>query len=173
MALGAKTNLSSNCSIREFWIDDRYFDVFLEYAKASPDDILVIVDGSQSRGGRRPRFICCRNFGFRNTWSWRNEAAKPHLFVSGKDAITAQHKEIGSYELFVDYDATFLFCENETNVRRLFGKESAATSRMLFTRYVINGRTSAVNPDQLGNQSGPHMCNCSFLPSRAANSVCA
>src|SRR5689334_22155864 len=123
--------------------DDRYFDVFIEYAKGSPDDILMLVT-VHNRGPDGAKIHLLPQLWFRNTWSWKNNGAKPHLFSTAKNRVTARHDGLGTYELFVDYKANLLFCENETNARRLFGMKSAIGHfKDAFHEFLIEGRGEA------------------------------
>jgi hypothetical protein len=91
---------------------------------------------------------------FRNTWSWKSNGALPHLFSTAKNSITAKHDEIGTYELFVDYKANLLFCDNETNARRLFGMKGAVGHfKDAFHAFLINGHKEAVNPNNVGTKA--------------------
>jgi hypothetical protein len=137
--------------------DDRYFDVFIEYAKGSPDDILMLVT-VYNRGPDAAIIHLLPQLCFRNTWSWKTNGAKPHLFSMAKNSITAKHDGLGTHELFVDYEASFLFCENETNTRRLFGMQSAIGHfKDAFHEFVIEGREEAVNPNQAGTKAAAHV----------------
>ena len=80
--------------------DDRYFDVFVEYAKASPDDILIRIT-VHNRGPEAARLRVLPTLWFRNTWSWGEEQPKPSLRAAGPGAIQATHHELGEYWLYV------------------------------------------------------------------------
>src|ERR1043165_2464114 len=74
--------------------DDRYFDVFIEYAKASPDDILVRVT-VHNRGPEEATIHLLPQLWFRNTWSWKPDGAKPELRLTDSSAISAEHDDLG------------------------------------------------------------------------------
>ena len=93
--------------------DDRYFDVFLEYAKAGPDDILIRVT-VHNRGPESARLQVLPTLWFRNNWSWGSENEKP-LMREANGVIHASHAEIGNYLLYCDGNAELLFTENESN----------------------------------------------------------
>jgi hypothetical protein len=138
--------------------DDRYFDVFLEYAKAGPDDILIRVT-VHNRGPEAARLHLLPTLWFRNTWSWkegvRPEAAQPvpSLRETG-GAICASHPELGDYTLYCDGAPELLFTENESNAQRLWGRPNASPwVKDAFHEYVISGNAEAVNPAKTGTKA--------------------
>jgi hypothetical protein len=132
---------------------DRYFDVFVEYAKASPDDILILVT-AHNRGPEPMKLhvlpqLCCRN-----TWAWRPNGYRPRLSAD-RGGIRIEHDVLGSHRLACDGKPTLLFCENDTNPRRHFGQpEASGFYKDAFHDYVIGGRKAAVNPGQTGTKAG-------------------
>ncbi len=107
---------------------NRYFDVTVEYAKAAPDDILMRVTITNQAPEAAKLHVLPQLF-TRNIWSWETIARSPGCERSaGK--VLARHPGMEDRELAVDQPCDFLFCENETNVRRLFGVEGKARSRM-------------------------------------------
>jgi hypothetical protein len=145
--------------------DDRYFDVFVEYAKASPNDILMQIT-AHNRGpdaaplSLLPQLVC------RNTWSWKANEPKPTL-LGRSGGVDIDHAELGKYRLDVDSDAKLLFCENETNVRRVFGEFSASGYfKDAFHEYIVGGNHSAVNPDSSGTKVGA-LINTTVAPGAA------
>ncbi len=134
--------------------EDRYFDVFVEYAKADADDILMLVT-VHNRGPETATLHVLPQIWFRNTWSWKPGASKPHLACS-KDAITAKHEELGCYNLYVAGASKFLFCENETNHRRLYGLNADGYFKEAFHDYVVSGKHDAVNPCETGTKAAAH-----------------
>jgi hypothetical protein len=136
--------------------DDRYFDVFIEYAKAGPDDLLMVVT-SHNRGPEAATLHLLPQLWFRNTWSWKPGAAKPALTAVNGRAIVAEHPELGEYRLYCDDDPQLLFCDNETNVRRLYGQEGASGHfKDAFHDYLIRGDKAAVNARKAGTKAGAH-----------------
>ncbi len=183
---------------------DRYWDVFVEYAKAGPEDILMRVT-VHNRGLEGATIHLLPQLWFRNTWSWKPDAKKP-LLREQDGSIVAEHGELGGYQLFADnltnnlphpgplpkergngsaaldkstrLDFTgngkqelplpggegrgegerspqFLFCDNETNSRRLFGQNDAqGFFKDGFDDYVVRGNQSAVNPARTGTKAG-------------------
>ena len=131
--------------------DDRYFDVFLEYAKEGPDDILIRVS-VHNRGKEAARLQLLPTLWFRNTWSWGDEGAKPVLREAG-GAIVASHPELGEYTLSCGGSPELLFTENESNVQRLWGQPNPTPYvKDAFHRYVISGERDAVNPGEDRNE---------------------
>ena len=136
--------------------DDRYFDVFVEYAKAGPDDILMLVT-VHNRGPETATIHLLPQLWFRNTWSWKHGAAKPELTATNGGAIAAKHPELGSYQLHCEGRPELLFCDNETNTRRLYGQNDAeGYFKDAFHEYVIAGNKAAVNPQQTGTKAAAH-----------------
>src|SRR6516225_7584978 len=117
--------------------DDRYFDVFVEYAKAGPEDLLMQVT-VHNRGPEEAVLHLLPQLWFRNTWSWKSETRKPRLTSSGPGAVEVRHPDLGEYTLHAEGDAALLFCDNETNVARLYGVKGAkAYSKDAFHDYVV------------------------------------
>ena len=132
--------------------DDRYFDVFVEYAKEGPEEILVRVT-VHNRGPEPARLELLPTLWFRNTWSWDHGAPKPSL--SGKaGAIRVSHPELGELTLSCDGSPELLFTENETNASRLWGApNSSPYVKDAFHRYVVDGDREAVNPAKVGTKA--------------------
>jgi hypothetical protein len=136
--------------------DDRYFDVFVEYAKAAPTDILMRVT-AHNRGPDYARLDLLPQVWFRNRWSWRAGIKKPVLKRAGDGTIVIQEERLGSYWLYCDGQPEPLFCENETNVRRLYGdKVSNGPFKDGFHDYIVSGVSEAVNPAGEGTKAGAH-----------------
>jgi len=137
--------------------DDRYFDVVVEYAKASPGDIRLRVT-VHNRGPDDATIHVLPQLWFRNTWSWNGQVEqKPALEASGPGSLTGEHAELGQFELFADAPDELLFCENETNPRRLYGQNDATGYfKDAFDDYVVHGRRDAVNPGRAGTKAASH-----------------
>ena len=137
--------------------DGRYFDVAVEYAKASPDDLLIRIT-IDNRGPQAAVLHLLPTLWFRNTWSWGRSGegywTKPSLARDGADAIIAAHESLGAYRLTVEGTPELLFTENETNHERLYGSANASPYvKDAFDAYVVHGRTAAVNPDATGTKA--------------------
>jgi len=132
--------------------DDRYFDVFVEYAKEGPDDVLIRVS-VHNRGPEAARLQLLPTLWFRNTWSWGDEAVKPVL-SEHDGAIVAAHPELGEYTLSCSGAPQLLFTENETNARKLWGQPNPTPYvKDAFHRYVVSGERDAVNPAKTGTKA--------------------
>ncbi|MEI9962973.1 MAG: hypothetical protein WDM76_18205 [Limisphaerales bacterium] len=110
--------------------DDRYFDVFVEYAKAAPEDLLMRVT-VHNRGPDEATIHLLPQLWFRNTWSWKADAVRPDIARTNREVLTAKHAELGNYSFYSDGEPEIIFCENDTNVRRLFNWNEAVFLRML------------------------------------------
>jgi hypothetical protein len=146
--------------------DDRYFDVFVEYAKASPEDLLIKIT-AVNRGPEAADLHLLPTLWFRNDWSsWiaqSNRAAqKPELqsktSPAGTSAVAGRHPDLGEFTLFCDGEAPLLFTENETNHERLFPglKNESPHVKDGINDYVVSGRQNAVNPEQRGTKVSTH-----------------
>ncbi len=105
--------------------DDRYFDIVIEYAKASPEDIFVRVT-IHNRGTGAATLQVLPQVWFRNTWSWGRDSHKPTMKAMGDGTVQIEHHGLGKrFWTYFDRNPELLFCENETNCRRLYGDEEA------------------------------------------------
>ncbi|PYJ59053.1 MAG: glucosidase [Verrucomicrobia bacterium] len=146
--------------------DNRYFDVFAEYAKNSPDDILIRITAT-NRGPEAATLHLLPTIWFRNTWSWgcahEGCSLKPRI-RRHKDAnlLEATHETLGKFFLAVGpaEDRSFppfLFTENESNSRLLWGAaEDGAFAKDAFHGYVVHGRQDVVNSQSVGTKVAPH-----------------
>ena len=140
---------------------DRYFDVLTEYAKAAPDDLLIRITVT-NRGPHPAPLHLLPTLWCRNTWAWEAGAARPRLRLvptpSGASCILVEHPDLsGPYRLYADGASEWLFTENETNHRRLYGVENAGPFvKDAFHEAVVRGDTGAVNPAQQGTKAAPH-----------------
>jgi hypothetical protein len=145
--------------------DNRYFDVFVEYAKASPEDILIRIT-AHNRGPEQAPLDLLPTIWFRNTWAWgssgTSESAeyvqKPRLAkgetLKGAAAISVETKRYGRRTLLCEGAPELLFTENETNTERIFGFPNAAPYvKDGINNYVVNGTVAAVNPAQSGTKA--------------------
>jgi len=136
--------------------DDRYFDVMVEYAKASPDDVLIQI--SATNRGREPAELhLLPTLWYRNTWSWGTSGGeRPALrAVHGRSTtIEAHHGSLGTRWLHCDGGPDLLFTENETNCERLWGVANAGPYvKDGINDYVVSGRADAVNPKLEGTKA--------------------
>jgi Mannosylglycerate hydrolase MGH1-like glycoside hydrolase domain len=139
---------------------DRYFDVFVEYAKQSPEDILIRIS-AVNRGPEPATLHVLPTLWFRNTWTWWADTAKPSLrevsSPKNRPVIAASHAELGDRCLYIDGHVPLLFTENEPNNERLFGKPNASPYvKDGFDNYLVRGRKDAVNPAKTGTKAASH-----------------
>jgi hypothetical protein len=158
--------------------ENRYFDVEVEYAKATPDDLVIRITAT-NRGPEPAPLHLLPTLWYRNTWRWDRDDPDPGglhadehplLRQVAAGTIEAQHRTLGTYRLVCDGDPELLFADNETNTERLWGAPNC-------TRYVkdgindavVNGLTNAVNPDRVGTRAAAHYTLT--IPAGASQSV--
>ncbi|MBS1242212.1 MAG: uncharacterized protein H6R40_1639, partial [Gemmatimonadetes bacterium] len=136
--------------------DNRYFDVFVEYAKAGPEDILIQITAC-NRGPDPAPLHLLPTLWFRNTWSWGGDAPRPLLRTVAPGVIQASHPELGERFLAVEGEAELLFTENETNTERLVQVPNRTPwVKDAFHGYLVQGRQDAVNPERTGSKAAAH-----------------
>ena len=140
--------------------DNRYFDVFVEYAKASPEDVYVLVTVF-NRGPELAPLHLLPTLWFRNTWAWSDVGKKPSLRgdgpVPGATCVLTMHPELGDVWLYAEGSPELLFTENETNRETIEGRPNAIPYvKDAFHRYVIQGQRAAVNPQRQGTKCAVH-----------------
>ena len=136
--------------------DDRYFDVFVEYAKAAPEDLLIRVT-VHNRGRESASLHLLPTLWFRNTWSWEKNAMKPALGQLPGGVIRASHPQLGDCFLYCEGETELLFTENESNATRLWGQPNPSPYvKDAIHEYLIAGRREAVNPARVGTKSAAH-----------------
>ena len=132
--------------------DNRYFDVFVEYAKASPEDILVRITVA-NRGPEAASLDLLPTLWFRNTWSWDFGKTRPVIRKVSDCLVEAEEEYCGLRRLFCERPQEMLFTENDTNNQRLFGSPNAATyAKDAFHEYIVHGNREAVNPAGTGTK---------------------
>jgi hypothetical protein len=135
---------------------DRYFDVFVEYAKADTDDVLIKIT-AHNRGPEAAELHVLPTLWFRNTWSWDEGLPKPTLRKGQSGTILASHGALGDRLLYCEGSPELLFTENESNVNRLWGGANASPYvKDAFHSYVISGKKDAVNPSETGTKAAAH-----------------
>ncbi|HKE83657.1 MAG TPA: hypothetical protein VKB50_07885 [Vicinamibacterales bacterium] len=135
--------------------EDRYFDVFIEYAKSDPQDVLVKIT-VHNRGPEAATLHLLPTLWFRNTWSWGEGDPKPVLSEIDH-RIHAFHPELGDYSLLHAGDAETLFTENESNASKLWGQPNPSPYvKDAFHEYLIAGRKEVVNPAHTGTKAAVH-----------------
>ncbi len=139
--------------------EDRYFDVFVEYAKASVEDILIRIT-VVNHGPEAADIDVLPTAWFRNTWSWGIDERRPRVRrdpdfkIPGLSVIRARHFETGLRYLVCDEEPELLFTENETNMQRLYGVANEEPYvKDGINDYIVHGKTEAVNPAQVGTKA--------------------
>ena len=137
--------------------EDRYFDVFVEYAKETPTDILIQISVS-NRGPDTAPVHVLPTLWFRNVWTWWPDTPKPSLRAvitkNGVAGIAASDAELGDYFLYCEGKPSLLFTENETNNQRIFGTPNAGPYvKDGINDFVVAGRQEAVNPGLEGTKA--------------------
>jgi hypothetical protein len=130
---------------------DRYFDVVVEYAKRSPEDILIRIRVT-NRGPEDHPIWLIPQLWFRNTWSWKSDTPKPSLEAQGDEVIVARHDVLGMRRLVAPGADQLLFVDNESNASRLWGREGAAYPKDGINDHVVDG-ADTVNPDHRGTKA--------------------
>jgi hypothetical protein len=145
--------------------DHRYFDVVAEYAKASPNDILIRFTIA-NRGPDAATLHVLPTLWFRNTWSWGGDdedaVAKPALWLGGEGFVQTEHATLGSFVLAAapapgGKAPAAIFTENETNNERLFNSRNPSPYvKDTFHEFIVHGRSDAVNPKNTGTKAALH-----------------
>jgi hypothetical protein len=145
--------------------EDKYFDIFIEYAKNTDEDILIRVT-AHNRGQEEKPLHILPTLWFRNTWSWFKDAQKPALKIYDQNdsysIIEVDESSLGKRWLYcqnarANGGSPLLFTENETNTELLFGQPNASPYvKDGINNYVVNGNKDAVNPDKIGTKFAPH-----------------
>ncbi len=133
--------------------DDRYFDVFVEYAKAGPDDVLWQI-AAHNRGPAEATLHLLPQVWFRNTWAWGAGAPRPSARASGPGLLALSHAELGDCFLHYEGAPELLFCDNDTNVRRLQAVEQDGSFKDTFHDYLVHAVAAAVGPQPIGTKVG-------------------
>jgi len=145
--------------------DNRYFDVFVEYAKAAPEDLLIRI--CVCNRGPDPALIhVLPTLWYRNTWSWHDEGPQPIVQAIDADRraiLRAQHTDpvlkesVAQHYLHCEGTPQLLFTENETNNIRIFRRSDGQPyAKDGIDEYVVHGRRNAVNPDRIGTKAAAH-----------------
>jgi len=140
--------------------DNRYFDVFMEYAKSTHEDILIRIT-AHNRGPDFSELHLLPTVWFRNTWSWTPHASRPSLNrdedLGDAQVIHVNHERYGSRWLICEEAPELLFTENDTNTHRLWGMPNAGPYvKDGINDYIVTGNKETVNPQQVGTKAAVH-----------------
>lgn len=135
--------------------DDKYFDIVIEYAKADEQDVLFKVT-VHNRGDKAAPLTVLPTIWFRNIWVWGYDgySYKPILTGFGNSVIDVNHKHIGRYKLYCDQADELLFCDNETNLKRLYNiPNHSQYCKDGINNCITTGDNSYVNPNHIGTKA--------------------
>ncbi|MCS3529945.1 MGH1-like glycoside hydrolase domain-containing protein [Chryseobacterium sp. JUb7] len=132
---------------------NEYFDIFIEYAKESQNDILVkltVVNKSE----KETSLIILPTVWFRNTWNWGYDDYKPQLSSEEATSIQIHHKELECKNIYARQSLKTLFCNNETNNEKLYqSPNTSGYTKDGINEFIINGNSQAVNPKDIGTKA--------------------
>jgi hypothetical protein len=139
---------------------NRYFDVFVEYAKATPEDILIQIT-VHNRGPEPAQIDVLPTLWFRNQWSWHANPDRPAICQAdgprGRSVAEAVDPNLGPRYLYCEGDVPLLFTENETNTERIFGVPNRTPYvKDSINDYVVDGHAAAANPGKTGTKAAAH-----------------
>ena len=156
-----QTNAGRSLSEGEYEIYDtgvfdegRYFDVGIEYAKAAPDDVLMRVT-IDNRADTQAVLHCLPQIWSRNTWTWADGVRKPVIAAAGAKSLDVVHPDLAPMRVDFDGVPKLLFCENETNTRRLYGTGEGYFKDGI-NDHVVDGAPGSVNPARTGTKAAAH-----------------
>ncbi len=141
--------------------EDKYFDVFIEYAKAEAEDICIKITAHNRANESAPLHIL-PTIWFRNKWSWFPNIEKPSMQKAAPHTgqlsfINLRESNLGDYEMICEGSPQMLFCENETNFKKLYGGENKSVyAKDGINDFVVNNDYAAVNPQQSGTKAAAH-----------------
>jgi hypothetical protein len=136
--------------------ENRYFDVFVEYAKADAEDLLVqytIVN----RGPNEASLHVLPQLWFRNTWAWGYDDYRPGLAATPEGTVHVSHRDLSELTWYADGESEWLFCDNNTNCERVYGSTTEEPYwKDGINRYVVENQQQAVNPERTGTKGAAH-----------------
>ncbi|MBX9852998.1 MAG: glucosidase, partial [Cytophagaceae bacterium] len=133
--------------------ENKYFDVFIEYAKAGVDDILIKIR-VVNKGKESARLNVLPTVWFRNTWSWNENTPKPKLFGISNNAIKLVNEEMGTYHLYCEGNPQLLFTDNETNYQKLYNVENKSKyCKDGINEFIVHNNGAAINIENEGTKA--------------------
>jgi hypothetical protein len=133
--------------------DNAYFDVFIEYAKAAPEDLLIQFT-VHNRGSQAAALHVLPTLWFRNTWAWGYDGDQPFMTMTGRNSILIEHKILGQYELYCEDAPEILFTDNETNYPRLYNfNDGKRFYKDGINDYLVQQHEAAVNRENNGTKA--------------------
>ena len=140
--------------------DDNYYDVFVEYAKATPEDILIKITVI-NRSDKPQNLSVLPTLWFRNVWSWDEDKTKPSLTIDQHNndfvSIKSSHPKQEDLWFYCEDGPELLFTENETNYRKIFNHDNGSKyTKDGINNYIVNGEKNVVNPNNIGTKFSAH-----------------
>jgi hypothetical protein len=135
--------------------EGRYFDVTVEYAKGEPDDVLMRIT-IENRGPDAASLHVLPQLWAHNIWSWTEGAPRPVLKLSSDGSVLATHPEIQPMRFYADGAPEFLFCENDTNGKKLFGEGPPGPFKDGINDYLVGGDKTAIGTAGEGTKCAPN-----------------
>jgi hypothetical protein len=132
--------------------ENRYFDIFIEYAKNDPDDLLIRITVF-NRGPEEAELYVIPQLWFRDVWSWKKSSEKPKLWSDHNSIVEIDHPDFKRYYFYCQSQQELLFCENETNMSQLYGLITNGFFKDGINDYIVQGKKDAVNPKQMGTKA--------------------
>jgi hypothetical protein len=129
----------------------RYFDVFAEYAKADAEDLLICIR-VENRSAESAQLHVLPTFWFRNTWSWGLDPYKPELALAEDGSLRVSHRLLPEYYAYAEGDPQWVFCENESNRTRLYGQPNSGNPKDGINDWLIHGKGS-INAQPVGSKA--------------------
>ncbi|HTM48277.1 MAG TPA: hypothetical protein VL285_06340 [Bryobacteraceae bacterium] len=131
---------------------NRYFDVFVEYAKGDPEDICIRIS-LVNRGPDAAPLELLPTLWFRNTWSWNERIEKPGLLQESEQTVLCEQRYLGVRRLYCEGARELLFTENETNFRRIYNAPNGSPYvKDGIDNYIVHGCADSVNPRRTGTK---------------------
>ncbi len=131
--------------------ENKYFDVFIEYAKVDTDDLLIKIT-VWNRSTEEAALNVLPHIWFRNTWVWGEDPYKPELYRDDEGCIKISHRDLGSYYLVAEGKPPVVFCEQETNTQRLYNFPHTGTCKDGINDYIVQGKTDSINQISKGTK---------------------
>jgi hypothetical protein len=151
----------------EIFDENKYFDVFVEYAKADVEDVLIKITIA-NRSAEDASINVLPTVWFRNTWSWNGGGKHPILFAADENTIELETEEYGKRFLYCENADELIFTENNTNKQKLYGAENETPFvKDGINDYIVGGKTDVVNPAKQGTKAAANY----FLNVPAGESV--
>ncbi len=134
---------------------NRYFDIAIEYAKESSEEILIRITAT-NRGDLSKPLHLFPTLWFRNQWSWDERHPKPRISLQGS-CLETQHVKLSPHYLYFESPAELLFTENETNMQRIFNRPNVSPYvKDAFHEYIVHQQKGAINPHNSGTKAALH-----------------